>query len=72
MSESRPQVKNKLTEWYNWIVSHIPEPIKDTASRTFKAAKNKIMGLYKSFKGKESEEAEEPVVSAGHQAVEQN
>ena len=56
MSKSRPQVKNKLNERYNWLVSHVPNPIKDTVSRPFKAAKVKIMGLYKSLKGKETEE----------------
>ena len=54
MHKSRPQVKNKLNEWCNWPVSHIPKPIKEKASRAFKAAKDNIMGLYKRVKGKES------------------
>ena len=28
MSKSQPQVKNKLTKWYNWLVSHVPEPFR--------------------------------------------
>ena len=55
MSKSRSQVKNKLNEWYNWLVNDIPEPIKEQASRAINAAKDKMMGLYKSLKGKESE-----------------
>ena len=67
MSKSQPQVKNKLTKWYNWLVSHVPEPIKEKESRTLKTFKDKIMGLCKSFTGKEMEE---PVASAGHQVIE--
>ena len=36
----------------NGTIGYIPEPIKDKASRTFKATKDKIMGLYKRVKGK--------------------
>ena len=47
MRESQPQVKNQLNEWYNLLVSIVPKPIKEQASRAFKTAKDKIMGLYK-------------------------
>ena len=56
MSKSQQQVKGKLEEWYIWLVNHIPKPIKEKASRVFKATKDKIMGLHKRFKGKEPEE----------------
>ena len=59
MSKSRPQVKNKLNKWYNWLVSHVHEPIKEQASKAFQATMDKIMELYKSFMG---EETKEPVV----------
>ena len=55
------QVRDKHKEWYGWLVNDIPEPVEKKASRAFKATKNKIMGLYKNFEGKESEETEEPV-----------
>ena len=29
MSKSRPQVKAKLNKWYNWLINHVPKPIKD-------------------------------------------
>ena len=45
-SKSRPQVKSKLNDWYDWLVNHIPNTAKDDASRTFKTFKDKIMGLY--------------------------
>ena len=32
MSKSRPQVKGKLNKWYNWLINHVPKPIKDGAS----------------------------------------
>ena len=29
MSKSRPQVKGKLNKWYDWLINHVPRPIKD-------------------------------------------
>ena len=46
MSKSRPQVKSKLNIWYDWLINHVPKPIKDGASKAFKTFKDKIMGLY--------------------------
>ena len=46
MSKSRPQVKSKLNKWYDWLINHVPKPIKDGASKAFKTFKDKIMGLY--------------------------
>ena len=45
MSKSRPQVKSKLNIWYDWLINHVPKPIKDGASRAFRTFKDKIMGL---------------------------
>ena len=59
MSKSRPQVKDKLNEWYSWSVNHIPEPIKERASKAFKTLKDKIMGLYKRVKGEKEPEEEQ-------------
>ena len=36
MSKSRPQVKGKLNKRYDWLISHVPKPIKDGASKEFK------------------------------------
>ena len=46
MSKSRPQVKGKLNKWYDWLINHVPKPIKDGASRAFEIFKDKVMGLY--------------------------
>ena len=46
MSKSRPQVKTKLNKWYDWLINHVPKPIKDGASKAFKTFKDKVMGLY--------------------------
>ena len=51
MNKSRPQVKSKLNDWYNWLVSHVPSTIKDGTSRAFKTFKDKIMGLYNRVTG---------------------
>ena len=59
MSKSRSQVKNKLKDWYDWLVSHVPKPIKDKASRAFKAFKDMIMGLYKKVKDEKEPDNEE-------------
>ena len=46
MSKSRPQVKTKLNKWYDWLINHVPNPIKDGASKAFKTFKDEVMGLY--------------------------
>ena len=46
MSKSRPQVKGKLNKWYDWLINHVPKPIKDGTSKAFKTFKDKVMGLY--------------------------
>ena len=46
MSKSRPQVMTKLNKWYDWLINHVPKPIKDGASRAFKTFKDNVMGLY--------------------------
>ena len=51
MSKSQPQVKSKLNKWYDWLINHVPKPIKDGASRAFKTFKDKIMGLYNRVTG---------------------
>ena len=51
MSKSRPQVKGKLNKWYNWLINHVPKPIKDGASRAFKTVKDKVIGLYNRVTG---------------------
>ena len=51
MSKSRPQVKTKLNRWYDWLINHVPKPIKDGASKAFKTFKDKVMGLYNRVTG---------------------
>ena len=41
MNKSRPQVKNKLNKWYNWIVSHVPDL---SRNRQVERSNDKIMG----------------------------
>ena len=59
MSKSCPQVKSKLNKWYDWLINHVPKPIKDGASRAFKTFKNKIMGLYNRVTGSADNQAPE-------------
>ena len=51
MSKSRPQVKGKLNKWYDWLINHVPKPIKDGASKEFKTFKDKVMGFYNRVTG---------------------
>ena len=51
ISKSRPQVKTKLNKWYDWLINHVPKPIKDGASIAFKTFKDKVMGLYNRVTG---------------------
>ena len=55
MSKSRPQVTNKRNDWYDWLVNHVPKTIKDGASRAFKTFKAKIMGLYNTVTGNQTQ-----------------
>ena len=43
-------VKNNLIEWYDWLVDHVPEQIKNTASKNFSGLKNNILRLYDGVK----------------------
>ena len=51
ISKSRPQVNTKLNKWYDWLINHVPKPIKDGASKAFKTFKDKVMGLYNRVTG---------------------
>ena len=46
MKKSRPVVKNRSNEWYDWLVGYVPKPMKDTVCKAFSRAKNSILGLY--------------------------
>ena len=46
VNKIRPRVKNKLNKWYDWLINHVPKPIRDGASKAFKTFKDKIVGLY--------------------------
>ena len=52
MSKSRPQVKSKFNKWYDWLINHVPKPIKGGASKAFETfKKDKVMGLYNRVTG---------------------
>ena len=51
MSKIRPLVKGKLNKWYDWLINHVPKPIKDGASKALKTFKDKVMGLYNRVTG---------------------
>ena len=46
MKKSRPVVKNRLNEWYDWLVDYVPKPIKNALSKACSRAKNSILGLH--------------------------
>ena len=58
MTKSRPQVKTKLNKWYDWLINHVPNPIKDGASKAFKTFKDEVMGLYSRVTGSTGNERE--------------
>ena len=39
MKKVRPVAKNKLNEWYDWLVDYVPKPIKNVVSKAFSRAK---------------------------------
>ena len=46
MKKGKPMVKNKLNEWYDWLVDHILKPTKNAAGKAFLRAKSSILGLF--------------------------
>ena len=62
ISKSQSQVKTKLNKWYDWLINHVPKPIKDDANKVFKTFKDKVMGLYNRVTGSTGNETriEEP------------
>ena len=52
MTKTRPVVKKKLSEWYDWLVSYVPKSIKEPVSKAFSKVKSSIMGLYEGGKEK--------------------
>ena len=60
MSKSRPQVKSKLNKWYDWLINHVPKPIKDGASKAFKTFKDKIYGVVTGSTANRTQRSAEP------------
>ena len=50
MKKGRSLVKNKLNEWYDWLVDHVPKPIKNTACKKFLELRNSTIRLYDGVK----------------------
>ena len=42
----KEEMKNKLNEWYCWLVDHVPKPIKNAAGKAFLKGKNGMLGLH--------------------------
>ena len=51
MHKNKQQVTSKLNDWYDWLVNHVPNHVKDKVSRAFKTFKDKVVGLYNGVKG---------------------
>ena len=47
-------VKNKLNEWYDWLVHHVPKTVERKVSNAFKTFKERIAGLWGKVTGKET------------------
>ena len=45
IKKSRPVIKNKLNEWYDWLVDYVPTPIKNVVSEAFSKVKNSILSV---------------------------
>ena len=44
MSKSRPQVKSKLNKWCDWLINHVPKPIKDGQVKGLKLLRIRLWG----------------------------
>ena len=56
MKKSRPMVKDKLNESYDWLVDYVPKPIKNAVSKKILKLKNSILGLHDGVNLKGDEE----------------
>ena len=54
MQKQRPLVKNKLNEWYEWLVHHVPKTVESKVSNAFKTFKERIAGLWGKVTGGET------------------
>ena len=52
-------VKAKFNEWYDWLIDHVPEPIKQKTSSAFETFKKTISDLWEQAKLKSENEEEE-------------
>ena len=43
--KTRPVVKSKLVEWYDWLVGYFPKSIKEPVSSAFSKVKSSVMRL---------------------------
>ena len=46
MKKSGSVVKNRLKEWYDWLVEYLLKLVKNAVSKAFSRAKNGILGLH--------------------------
>ena len=46
LKKSRPVVKHRLNEWYDWLVDYVPKSIDNAFSKAFSRAENSILGMY--------------------------
>ena len=46
MIPKRSLVENQLNGWFDWLIDHIPKPIKEAASKEFLELKNSVLRLY--------------------------
>ena len=52
MTKNRTVVKNKLNEWYDWLVDHVPKSVRKPTSSAFSKTKDHIMKIYDGVKKK--------------------
>ena len=53
ISKNRSTVRNKLNEWYDWLVNSVPTSVKDNVKSAYDGFKKKLMDLYKKATGTE-------------------
>ena len=46
MMKNRSAVKGKLNEWYDWLISYVPKPIKQRVSDAYSKMKGTILSAY--------------------------
>ena len=70
MAKSRPVVKSKINEWYDWLANNVPKSIRKPVNSAFLGVKNRLYGGVKEKLGLKDQVDEQAEEEHGEENVE--